>query len=107
MEDGRSLGQTEALAANTAAKVPKRYKVILLNDDYTPMDFVVEVLQAFFNLGGDKATTIMWQIHTKGKGSCGSFTKDVAETKVHIVNNYAREHEHPLMCIMEPEQNNN
>lgn len=104
---GKSLGEQPAAEEKTSHKAPKKYQVILLNDDYTPMDFVVEILKMFFNLSGDRATTIMWQIHTKGRGTCGVFTKDVAETKVHIVNDFAREHEHPLMCVMEPLRSNN
>ena len=80
---------------------PPLYKVLLLNDDFTPMDFVVEVLTHFFAMNEDKATQVMLQVHTQGAGVCGTFSKDVAETKVHIVNTYSREHHHPLMCTME------
>lgn len=82
-------------------KRPPLYKVILLNDDFTPMDFVVEVLTDFFNMSQERATQVMLQVHTQGVGVCGTYTKDVAETKVHIVNEYSREHHHPLMCTME------
>lgn len=82
-------------------KRPPLYKVILLNDDFTPMDFVVEILTDFFNMSVEKATQVMLQVHTQGVGVCGTYTKDVAETKVHIVNEYSREHHHPLMCAME------
>ncbi|WP_371185187.1 ATP-dependent Clp protease adapter ClpS [Thalassotalea maritima] len=82
-------------------KRPSMYRVILLNDDYTPMDFVVDVLTRFFNMDSDQATQIMLTIHYKGKASCGIFTADVAETKVDQVAGYAREHQHPLMCTME------
>ena len=82
-------------------KMPSMYKVLLLNDDYTPMDFVVEVLKLFFAMNGDKAAGIMWEVHTKGYGICGVFTRDIAETKVALVNDYAREQEHPLLCAME------
>lgn len=82
-------------------KKPPLYKVILLNDDFTPMDFVVEVLTDFFNLSYEKATQVMLQVHYEGVGVCGTYTKDVAETKVFIVNDYARQHHHPLMCAME------
>ncbi|GIX21401.1 MAG: ATP-dependent Clp protease adapter protein ClpS [Gammaproteobacteria bacterium] len=82
-------------------KPPPLYKVVLLNDDYTPMDFVVEVLQVFFGMDRHKATQIMLQVHTRGRGVCGVYTRDIAETKVAQVNNYAREHQHPLLCIME------
>jgi ATP-dependent Clp protease adaptor protein ClpS len=82
-------------------KIPPLFKVILLNDDFTPMDFVVQVLTDFFNMSEEKATQVMLQVHTQGVGVCGTYTKDVAETKVHIVNEYSREHHHPLMCAME------
>jgi ATP-dependent Clp protease adaptor protein ClpS len=82
-------------------KKPPLYKVILLNDDFTPMDFVIEILMGFFAMPEDKATQVMLQIHTQGVGVCGTYTKDVAETKVVIVNEYSREHQHPLLCAME------
>lgn len=84
-------------------KPPKKYKVILLNDDYTPMEFVVEVLMYFFRHSLAHAIDIMLQVHRSGKGICGIFTRDIAETKVVQVNNYSRDHEHPLLCVMEPE----
>ncbi len=80
---------------------PPLYKVILLNDDFTPMDFVIEILMDFFAMPEDKATQVMLQVHTQGVGVCGTYTKDVAETKVYIVNEYSREHQHPLLCAME------
>lgn len=82
-------------------KPPPLYKVVLLNDDYTPMDFVVRVLQLFFGMDYDKANQIMWQVHTRGKGICGTYTYEIAETKVAQVNSYARENQHPLLCVME------
>lgn len=82
-------------------KEPPRFKVILLNDDFTPMDFVVEVLQFFFGMDRESATRVMLSVHTKGKGICGVYTRDVAETKVAQVNRFAREHQHPLLCTME------
>ena len=82
-------------------KPPQLYKVLLLNDDYTPMDFVVEVLEKFFNLNRHKATRIMLQIHIEGRGICGTFTREIAETKVVQVTDYARQHQHPLACVME------
>lgn len=94
----------EGLAVKTAKpelKRPPLYKVILLNDDFTPMDFVVEVLMDFFNMSELKATQVMLQIHNQGIGVCGTYSKDVAETKVYIVNEYSREHQHPLLCAME------
>ncbi|MDI9819669.1 MULTISPECIES: ATP-dependent Clp protease adapter ClpS [unclassified Legionella] len=84
-------------------KQPKKYKVILLNDDYTPMEFVVEVLKRFFHFNEEVATQVMLQVHILGKGICGVFTKDIAETKVALVNDYSRSNEHPLLCAMEPE----
>jgi ATP-dependent Clp protease adaptor protein ClpS len=81
--------------------VPKRYQVMLLNDDYTPMGFVVEVLERYFFFDEAKATALMWQVHKTGKANCGLFTRDIAETKVILVNDFARQHEHPLLCIME------
>lgn len=87
--------------SRTETRPPRRYSVFLLNDDYTPMEFVVEVLQRFFSLGRDKATQIMLHVHTRGKGVCGIFTREIAETKVNQVNDYSREHQHPLMCSME------
>ncbi len=82
-------------------KQPPLYKVILLNDDYTPMDFVVHVLKVFFGMDEETATHIMLQIHHQGKGICGTFTREIAETKVAQVNNYARENQQPLISIME------
>ena len=81
---------------------PKKYKVVLLNDDYTPMPFVVEVLQHFFYLSQERATQVMLEVHFNGKGVCGVFTRDIAETKVVLVNGYSRSNEHPLLCCMEP-----
>ncbi len=87
--------------AKPKLKRPPLYKVILLNDDFTPMDFVIEILMNFFSMPQDKATQVMLQIHTQGVGVCGIYSKDVAETKVYIVNDYSRENQHPLMCSME------
>ncbi len=94
-------GNTALQESKPQLKKPPLYKVILLNDDFTPMDFVVEILTHFFNMSEEKATQVMLQVHTQGLGVCGTYTKDVAETKVHIVNEYSREHHHPLMCTME------
>ncbi|MBK5968198.1 MULTISPECIES: ATP-dependent Clp protease adapter ClpS [Thiorhodovibrio] len=82
-------------------KRPPRYKVLLLNDDFTPMEFVVHVLEAFFSMSREKATQIMLHVHTRGVGVCGVFTRDIAETKVAQVNDHARQNQHPLMCTME------
>ena len=84
-------------------KKPSLYKVLLLNDDYTPMEFVVLVLQRFFNKGHDEATRIMLHVHQKGVGICGVFTYEVAETKVTQVMDFSRQHSHPLQCTMEKE----
>ncbi len=83
-------------------KRPPLYNVILLNDDYTPMEFVVHILEYFFNLDRETAVRVMLQVHTQGKGVCGQFTREIAETKVAQVNNCSRENNHPLMCTMEP-----
>ena len=87
--------------AQPKLKRPPLYNVILLNDDYTPMEFVVHVLEHFFNLSRDKATRVMLQVHTQGRGVCGTFTREVAETKVAHVNEYSRDNQHPLLCTME------
>ena len=80
---------------------PSMYNVLLLNDDYTPMDFVIEVLRRFFNMNTDQATDIMLIVHTEGKANCGTFSAEIAETKVDQVIRFAREHQHPLKCVME------
>lgn len=82
-------------------KPPPRYKVVMLNDDYTPMEFVVHVLQAFFAMSRSKATQVMLQVHTKGRAICGVYTAEIAETKVSQVNEFARKHQHPLLCSVE------
>ena len=99
-----SIDHDDALAVQEAKpqlKKPPLFKVILLNDDFTPMDFVIEVLIDFFAMSEDAATQVMLHVHTQGMGVCGVFSKDVAETKVAIVNDYSRENQHPLMCAME------
>jgi ATP-dependent Clp protease adaptor protein ClpS len=82
-------------------KRPPLYKVVLINDDYTPMDFVVHILERFFSKDRGNATRIMLEIHTRGKGVCGIFTHEIAEAKVAQVNEYARENQHPLLCVLE------
>ena len=82
-------------------KEPPMYKVMLLNDDYTPMDFVVAILNQFFHKTVEQATKVMLQVHYEGAGVAGIYRAEIAETKVVSVNEYAREHGHPLMCIME------
>lgn len=88
----------------TELERPRRYKVILVNDDYTPMEFVVLVLREMFFMDEERAVKIMLQVHNLGKGVCGVFTRDVAETKVSQVNTFSRQNNHPLLCDMEPEE---
>ncbi|MCG6887598.1 MAG: ATP-dependent Clp protease adapter ClpS [Proteobacteria bacterium] len=89
--------------AKPKLKRPPMYKVVLINDDYTPMEFVVHVLEAFFGMTREKATHIMLNVHTQGKGICGIYPRDIAETKVVQVNDYSRQNDHPLLCTMESE----
>ena len=88
-------------AEKTRLKPPPLFKVLLLNDDYTPMDFVVVVLQTVFSMSREKATQVMLQVHREGMGVCGTYTREVASTKVDQVINLARKHQHPLQCTME------
>src|SRR5437868_14861414 len=99
-EEGHA-GRITSTAPKT--KRPSLYKVLLLNDAYTPMEFVVRVLERFFNKGREEATRIMLQVHQKGVGICGVFTYEIAETKVAQVMDFARQHQHPLQCTMEKE----
>ncbi|WP_018411232.1 ATP-dependent Clp protease adapter ClpS [Methyloversatilis thermotolerans] len=85
----------------TRVKPPPLFKVMVLNDDYTPMDFVVGVLQKFFGMNREQATRIMLKVHTEGAGVCGIYPKDVAASKVEQVCTFARQHQHPLACVME------
>ena len=95
-------GHGTALAeARPKIAQPPMFKVVLVNDDYTPMEFVVEILQRFFRLDRPGATRVMLDVHTRGRGVCGVFTHEIAETKVHLVNEFARESQHPLLCTME------
>ena len=80
---------------------PPLYQVVLLNDDYTPMEFVVEVLETFFKMARERETQVMLHVHTRGKGVCGVFSREVAESKVAQVNEFSRVHQHPLLCTME------
>ena len=105
---GRDDEQTEGrtgIVTKTRPKTkrPNLYKVLLLNDDYTPMEFVVHVLERFFGKGRDEATRIMLHVHHKGVGICGVYTYEVAETKVTQVTDFSRQHQHPLQCTMEKE----
>jgi ATP-dependent Clp protease adaptor protein ClpS len=110
MSDDKRRGD-EGGGANTGViartrlktKKPSLYKVLLLNDDYTPMEFVVHVLERFFNKGREDATRIMLHVHQHGVGLCGLYTYEVAETKVAQVMDFARQHQHPLQCTMERE----
>ena len=104
MSDEHKLGSDDGLAVQEGRpklKRPAMFRVILLNDDYTPMEFVVEILEGFFSMGREQATRIMLHVHTRGMGVCGVFTRDIAETKVALVNDYARQNQHPLLCTME------
>ncbi|MGH8124685.1 MAG: ATP-dependent Clp protease adapter ClpS [Rhodanobacteraceae bacterium] len=97
-------GQEQGVAVETSrpeTERPPLYQVVLLNDDYTPMEFVVEVLEMFFNMAHDRATQVMLHVHTRGKGVCGVFSREVAESKVAQVNEFSRVHQHPLLCTME------
>jgi|TARA_R110001592_G_scaffold166691_1_gene401855 ATP-dependent Clp protease adaptor protein ClpS len=101
---GADDGRDGALATSSVRPKlarPPMYKVVLFNDDYTPMDFVIDILCTFFSLNIEKATQIMLKVHTEGKAVCGVFTKDVAETKAEQVNEYSRECEQPLLCNVE------
>jgi ATP-dependent Clp protease adaptor protein ClpS len=95
------VDHAETDTGNTRLKPPPLYKVMLLNDDFTPMDFVVTVLQRFFAKNREQATQIMLKVHNEGAGLCGIYPRDVAETKVNQVIGLAREHQHPLQCVME------
>ncbi|MSP90172.1 MAG: ATP-dependent Clp protease adapter ClpS [Alphaproteobacteria bacterium] len=97
------VGPTTGVAVKTKAKTkkPSMYKVLMLNDDYTPMEFVVHVLERFFSKNRDEAANIMLHVHQRGVGICGVFTYEVAETKVTQVMDFARAHQHPLQCTLE------
>ena len=101
---GDEEGDLAVAPAKPKVKRPPLYKVVLLNDDYTPMEFVVEVLEHFFSMNREKATQVMLAVHTQGKGVCGIYTRDVAETKAELVNQAARDNGHPLLCEVEPSQ---
>ena len=103
-KDGDAGGQGQVgVATKTRAKPkkPSQYKVLMLNDDYTPMEFVVLVLKRFFSMNMDEATRVMLHVHQKGVGVCGIFTYEVAETKVNQVMDFARQNQHPLQCTLE------
>ena len=100
--DDRDDGGLAVAPAKPQLKRPPLYRVILLNDDYTPMEFVVQVLEQFFGMNREKATQVMLAVHTQGKGVCGIYPQDIAETKASQVNQCARDSGHPLLCEVEP-----
>ena len=100
---GNGSGTGIATKSRAKTKKPSMYKVLMLNDDYTPMEFVVAVLERFFSKQHEEAVQIMLHVHQKGVGICGVFTYEVAETKVTQVMDYARKHQHPLQCTLEKE----
>jgi ATP-dependent Clp protease adaptor protein ClpS len=100
-QDDRETGVV--VKSKPKTKKPSMYKVLLLNDDYTPMEFVVHVLERFFNKSREDATRIMLHVHRRGVGVCGVYTYEIAETKVNQVIDFARKHEHPLQCTLEKE----
>ncbi len=100
-DDGRGSGTAVITRTRTQTRRPSMYRVLLLNDDYTPMEFVIVVLRKYFTKKAEEATQIMLHVHQNGVGECGVFTYEVAETKVTQVMDYARKHQHPLQCIME------
>ncbi len=103
-DDEYGGGYDEGVAVQEAPpelKRPSMYKVIMLNDDYTPMEFVVETLEVFFGMNREKATQVMLTVHTEGRATCGIYTRDIAETKAAQVNQFAKDNEHPLICEIE------
>ena len=105
LSDSQSNEPEGDIAVQTAEpqlKRPPLYAVVLLNDDYTPMDFVIEILQQYFAMNLDQATQVMLTVHYEGKGTAGVYPRDIAETKANLVNNYARSQGHPLLCQIEP-----
>lgn len=102
-DDDKGTGTGLLTRPEAKTKKPSMYKVILLNDDFTPMEFVVHVLQRFFRMTMEQATEVMLHVHQRGVGVCGVFTFEVAETKVNQVLSFAKQHEHPLQCTLEKE----
>jgi ATP-dependent Clp protease adaptor protein ClpS len=100
-ENSRPDSGTVVAEATPKLKQPSLFQVVLLNDDYTPMEFVVDVLERFFAMNRANATRVMLEVHTRGKGVCGVFTYEIAETKVEQVTGWSRDHQHPLMCTLE------
>ena len=106
MSERRDIQRTAGTSVEEAKprlKKPRLFRGLLINDDYTPMEFVVVVLQRFFHLQHEHAVQVMLQVHTEGSGVCGVYTAEIAETRVREVLNFSRENEHPLRCTMEPE----
>jgi ATP-dependent Clp protease adaptor protein ClpS len=101
--DGPGHGVGTVVQTRTKTKKPSMYKVLMLNDDYTPMEFVVHVLERFFGKSREEATQIMLHVHRRGVGVCGVYTYEVAETKVTQVTEFARRNQHPLRCTLEKE----
>jgi ATP-dependent Clp protease adaptor protein ClpS len=101
MVDQITPTETESIPEAIVAE-PPMYQVILLNDDFTPMDFVIRILVELFYLSTEQAERVMLEVHHKGRGICGVFTREIAETRVAQVNQVARQNEHPLLCVMEP-----
>ncbi len=100
-DDFEQFGDLLVEEARPKLKRPSLYKVVMFNDDYTPMEFVVHILESFFGMDREKATRVMLQVHTEGKAVCGIYTRDIAETKAAQVTQYSQEHEHPLLCEIE------
>ena len=104
MSDRREIQKTSGTSVEEAKprlKKPRMFRVLLVNDDYTPMDFVIEILERFFSLDIEKATEVMLKVHYEGKAICGTYSAEIAETKVAQVTMYSKENEHPLLCTME------
>jgi ATP-dependent Clp protease adaptor protein ClpS len=97
----RQHEETTTAIRKIVSPPPPMYKVLLLNDDYTPMEFVIDVLEQFFGMNRERATHVMLKVHNEGSGLAGLYPRDVAETKVHLVTDFARSHQHPLQCVME------
>jgi ATP-dependent Clp protease adaptor protein ClpS len=102
MANTHSTGDTALKPSAVKPKLPEMFKVLLLNDDYTPMEFVVETIERFFNKSREQATQIMLKVHTEGAGVCGVYPQDIAETKMNQVIIAAKEAQHPLQCVVEP-----
>lgn len=102
--DDDHYGETHGVVEQVRPRLkkPSMYRVVMMNDDFTPMEFVVEVLESYFSMNREKATQVMLRVHTEGKAVCGVYTRDIAETKAEQVNQYARECDHPLLCQVEP-----